>query len=75
MDGVRAARVAGLDEQERTVAYDVEDGDDLGHVLRDALEHEDAEDGAQYRQGYKLAHGVEEGGDAACVHDERSDDD
>ena len=35
---VGRAGIARLDEQERTVAYDVENGDDLGHVLRDALE-------------------------------------
>ena len=51
----------------------MEHGDYLRHVLRDALEHEDAEDGAQHRQGYELTHGVQEGGDAAGVHNERRD--
>ena len=56
VDRVGRTGIARLDQQEGAVAYNVEHGDYLRHILRDALEHEDAEDGAQYRQGYELAH-------------------
>ncbi len=69
---VFAARIAGLEQQECAIAHHVENGDHLGGVLGDVLEHKDTQNGAQHRQGNELAHGVQEGGDTACVHDKRS---
>ena len=71
MNRLTRGGITGLDDHKCAVSDNVNSSDDLGYVLRRLAEDERTEYGEQNRQGNELTHGVEEGRDALCEHNER----